>query len=234
MTLTNLQTILHALYTGDSTTPDSSDAEYTVRTTYLNAAINIWESEFGMLWTELFTTLQASATGDKTITASTTAYDAPDDFKFLGGYVETYSDADQKTKWQVVPAEKATVKDGDGIVGLSDGYVWVTGNMADGYTINFSSQPTVGDTIDYPFYKVATTLSDGSDALEMSDGYFAIYFALSKLHEQDGEGDRATFAMSMAETKMTAMKTLNAMAPPWQLNGAENSTLFRTGQGFGL
>lgn len=234
MNLTSAQSILHQLYAGDTNTPASSDDEWTVRLVYLNAAINAWETEYGMLWNELYADLASAATGDKTVNASDTVYTAPTNLKFIGGYVETYTDVNQKTKWQVIKPERAAVSDGATIVGVDDGYVWLTGNTSSGQSINFSSQPTVGHTIDYPYYKTATALSTGSDVIEMSDPYFAIYFALSKLHEQDGEGDRATFAMSQAESKMTAMKTLNAMAPPYQLNGVENSTILRTNVGFGL
>jgi hypothetical protein len=234
MTLTQFQAIVHSLYAGDAETPDSSSKEWTVRLNYLKAAINSWDTEVGMLWNELFTTLEAAATGDKTATSSTLVYDAPDDFRFLGGYVVSVGSDDQRTRWGVYAPEKANVLEGTGIIGIDDGNVFVTGNPKTGYKINFSSQPTVGDTIDYAYYKTAFEPSTGSDILEMSDPYFAVYFTLSKLHEQDGQGDRATFAMSQAESKLAAMKTLNAMLPNYQANNLENPTILRTGAGFGL
>lgn len=237
MDLTTAQTILHALYTGDDQTPASTDAEWTVRTVYLNSAINTWETEFGMLWNELWTNLADASDGDKTINASDLLYTTPTDLHFLGGYVDTYTVSTQKTRWQVVKPEKAALLDGDSIevvTGFTAGHVWLTGNAKAGLVVNFSSQPTAGDTLDYPYYKNATTLSAGSDVIEMSDPYFALYFALSKLHEQDGNGGRAGFAIGQAEEKLKNMKTLNAMAPPFQQNSVENSDVLRSGGGFGV
>ena len=236
MTLTQAQTILHALYTGDDQTPASSDAEWTVRAVFLNAGINAWDTEIGMIWNELWTTLADAGDGDKTINASDLLYTAPTDIRFLGGYIETFTNSNQRTKWRVVKPEKAALLDGDSIevvVGFTEGHVWLTGNKKAGFVINFSSQATAGDTLDYPYYQDPTTLSGVSDVIEMSDPYFAVYFALSKLHENEGAGDQAAFAMGQAEEKLKGMKTLNAMAPPFQLNGAENSTILRTGRGFG-
>lgn len=236
MTIDQAQTAIHSLYAGDTNTPTSSDSEYTVRLELIKAAINAWESETGILWNEMFTTLADAADGTKTVAASTLAYDAPTDFKFLAGYVETISasDSTQRTKWRVIKPEEASVHQGGSIIGLDAGYAYVTGNDSDGYKINFSSQPTAGGTIDYPYYKNATTPTTGSDVIEMSDPYFCVYFVLSKLHEQDGEGDRATFAMSQAESKLSSMKTSNAMAPHYQLNQAQDSTILRTNNGLGV
>jgi hypothetical protein len=227
MTLSNLQAAIHKLYAGDTSTPLSDSSEWEVRLAYINAGIDSWQTQ-ELFWNELWTTLADASSGDKTVTASTLTYDCPDDFSFLGGYVETNG-----TKWRVIKPEKASVKKGDTIVGLEDGYVYVTGNPADGYEITFSSQPTVGDTIDYPYYKNATQLATGTDETEISDPYFLVYFAISKLHEHDGEGDRATFSMSQAETKMKAMKVRNALLPHYQPNQADDSTIIRTATGFG-
>lgn len=203
-----------------------------MRTALLNAAINAWENEYGVFWRELFTTLTDAADGDKTVNSSDLTYSTPTDFKFLGGYVETIDSNSIRTKYGVVQPEKAILKQGQTVT-LEEGHVYVTGNKSAGYTINFSSQPTAGDTIDYPYYKLATSLSTGSDVIEMSDPYFAVYFVLSKLHEQDGEGDRAEFAMSQAIAKLDTMKTLNAQLPHYQLNQVDDSVLIRTSQGFG-
>lgn len=232
-TVTTLQTQIHSLYAGDDSTPDSSAAEWTVRLNYIVAAIHAWDSEMGMQWNELWTTLADAGSGDSTIVADTLAYDAPSDFRFLGGYVETYTTSDQRTKWKIITPQEAAVHQGAGVTGLDDGYVYVTGNTKTGFKINFSSQPTAGDTIAYPYYKEPFEPTSGSHEVEMSDPYFCVYYALAKLHEHDGEGDRATFAMSQAETKLNAMKTRNALLPHYQLNTAQDSTVLRTYAGFG-
>lgn len=234
MNLTTFQSTIHAIYSGDSNTPDSTSGEWAVRLIYLISAINAWDTEKGILWNELYTLLSDASDGTKTVSASTLSYATPTDFRFLAGYVETYTSTDQRTKWKVIKPEEAALYAGQSNPSLSEGYVYVTGNKKDGFNINFSSQPTVDDTIEYPYYKDAFEPSSGSDVIEMSDPYFAIYFALSKLHEQDGEGDRATFAMSQAESKLESMKNLNAMAPHYQVNQVQDSNITRTNTGFGL
>lgn len=233
MTLAQFEAIVHSLYSGDNNTPDSSSGEWDVRLNYLKSAINAWDTERGVLWNELYTLLSSAADGTKVVASSTLSYATPTNFRFLAGYVETYTTSDQRTKWKVIKPEEAALYAGQSNPSLSDGYVYITGNKKAGFYINFSSQPTVGDTIEYPYYKDAFEPSSGSDVIEMSDPYFSVYFTLSKLHEQDGEGDRATFAMSQAESKLEAMKFLNEMNPPYQINQVQDSTIIRTNAGFG-
>tara|TARA_R110000868_G_C10972640_1_gene770669 strand:- start:5738 stop:6442 length:705 start_codon:yes stop_codon:yes gene_type:complete len=233
MTLSTFQALVHSLYSGDANTPDSTSGEWSVRLNYLKAAINAWDTSNGMFWNELYTLLSTAADGTKTVSASTLAYATPTDFRFLAGYVETYTVSNIRTKWKIIKPEEAALYTGEGVTTLEDGYVYVTGNKKAGFYINFSSQPTISDTIEYPYYKDAFEPSTSAHVIEMSDPYFAVYFALSKLHEQDGEGDRATYAMSQAESKLDAMKFLNAMKPNYQENSVQDSTVLRTGVGFG-
>ena len=60
-------------------------------------------------------------------------------------------------------------------------------------------------------------------------GYFGVYFALGKLHEQDGAGDRARAAL-LWQIKLKVMKTSNMMLP----NSRSQMVQRGTGGGFGV
>lgn len=207
MTLQEFQDELHIAYQGDTDTPASSPVEeaWTVRLSLLKQAIREWASEKGITWAELWTTLTDAATGDKTVLAATLDYDCPTDFDFAGGFVRTGSSGNF-AYWKVLPAEKAQTYLNDSMTAC-----YFTGNASSGYTLHFLQQPTVGDTIDYPYYKRPTTPSATTDVIEMSDPMFAIYHVLSKMHEIDGEGDRAIKALRQAGAKMDGMRTRNVM-----------------------
>ena len=206
MTGQEFQDELHSLYQGDTDTPTSADAEWTDRFRKLKTAIREWASEKGVLWNELWTLLSAAATGGKTVLAATLAYDAPDDFDFPGAWVKTGSAAGGWTYWDVVSPERA-----QSFGNTPMQCVFFTGNQNEGMTVNFMKQPTVGDTIEYPYYKTPTYPDAAGEIIEMSDPMFAVYFVLSQMHEIDGEGDRAVKALRQAQAKLNGMRTRNVM-----------------------
>lgn len=209
MTLTQFQQTLHALYQGDAEYPTDADNEWAVRIMFMKAGINQWDTEKGILWSELWVTLEDAATGDKTITTATLDYDCPTDFRFPGSFVRTTDSVGNHTFWQVMKPQDAELHKNSGGHGC-----FFTGNAKTGFDLHFLEQPTVGSTINYPYYKSPFEPASASDILEMSDPYFALYFTLGKLHETDGEGDRATLAYQMANERMSAMRTRNEM-PAW-------------------
>lgn len=229
MTLAQFQTKLHQLYQADTDTPSLGDEDYTLRTTYLEIAIEEWETEMGMIWNELWTTLEDAADGDKTVVADTLQYDPPTDFKGeLGAWVKT-EDADGNiTKYKVVKPQKNEVT-----VETPGSTVYVTGNESDGFKINFSKQPTAGETIDYPYYKKATIPSAVGDIIEMSDPRFAIHHALAVLRENDGEGDRSILELTKAQARMDGMITKNSMTPYYQGDEIEDIDYVNGISGFG-
>ena len=214
MTLQEFQDELHWAYQGDEDTPASSpvSSEWTSRLRGLKMAIREWASEKGITWAELWTTLTQAATGDKTVLAATLTYDCPDDFAFPGGFVNVGT-----SYWKVLKAEKAALYANESMQA-----VYFTGNASSGFVLNFLQQPTVGDTINYPYYKTPATPSATTDVIEMSDPLFAIYHVLSKMHEIDGEGDRAIKALRQAGAKMDGMRTLNIMPAFLQDNAIQD------------
>lgn len=213
MTLNEYQIALHALYRGDGDTPTDGDTKWNQREYLCAAAINIWDNQ-NVYWNELWAELADSATGDKTAGASDLEYTMPTDFRHLGAWVRTTSSAGKHTFYQVVQPE-----DAEQYKNTTIDACFVTGNKKAGYTLTFLKQPTVGETINYPYYKDPTNPTSSSDVIEMADPYFAVYFALGKLHEQDGAGDRAKAAYSIAEQKLKVMKTKNMLLPHYQPNG---------------
>lgn len=212
MTLTEFQTSVHSIYRGDGNTPEDGDTKWTQRMYLLHAAINLWDSQ-NILWNELWTTLTAASDGDKTVNASDLEYNMPTDFKFLGSFVRTTNSGGQHTFYEIIKPQDSEI-----YKNTTANSCFVTGNRKTGFDLTFLAQPATGDTINYPYYKTPFTPTTTSHVIEMSDPYFAVYFVVGKLHEQDGAGDRARMAYSMADEKMRAMKVQNMMLPDRQSN----------------
>lgn len=212
MTLTEFQTTVHALYRGDGSTPTSGSTKWTHRQYLLWAAINMWKGQ-NILWNELLTTLTNAADGSKTVLADTLQYSAPTDFERLTDYVLTKDANNKYTYYSIIQPHQA-----DLYLNQSKNCAYISGNKSSGYKVNFLKQPTVGDTIDYSYYKSPSEPSATTDVIEMADPYFSVYFVLGKLHEQEGAGDRARGAFSMAEQKLDQMKIANDMLPHYQEN----------------
>lgn len=228
MTLTQFQRLLHAEYQGDVNFPTSDDDEWTLRTELLKSAIAAWNDEKGILWGELFVMLSDAASGDDTILAATLDYDAPDDFKFPAGFVRTSNADGTNVAYYIV------YKASDIQTHLTDPLAcYFTGNDKVGYTLHFMVQPTVGSIIDYPYYKTPFEPSVAADVIEMSNPHFAIQYVKHLLHEQDGDGDRSTKALQLANEKMNQMRTKNWMPAFLQPNQVPDRDFDTGSPGFG-
>lgn len=206
MTLQEFQDELHSEYQGDTDTPTEGDAEWNQRTRLLKGSIRDWSSEEGITWSELWKQLADAADGDKTVLAATLEYDCPTDFDFPGGFVKTTDAAGKHAYWDIVSQERAEILQNEGVQAC-----YFTGNAAVGYKLIFLSQPTVGDTINYPYYKTPDVPAAAADIIEMSDPRFALYTCLSKMHEIDGEGDRSMKAFRQAQAAMIKMRRRNVL-----------------------
>lgn len=226
MTVTQWQSYIHSLYQGDTETPSSGDDDWNYRLNLLVWAISQWDNEEGILWHELWK--QNSEAQSQTTDGSTTQFACPTDFRFIGGFVRlTLNGA--HTYYPVIPAEKAELFKNE-----SQKACYITGNKSSGYKLNFMDTPATGQTINYPYYRDFTTPTTGSDVLEMADPWFAIHLVLSKLHESDGEGDRALLALQMAQRSMKNMRVRNTM-PAWYQENYVPDRDYELGEGgFGL
>lgn len=227
MTLQQFQTAVHALYRGDGNTPADGSTKWNQREALCAAGINIWDNQ-SVLWNELWTTLTDAADGDKTVASSDVDYDMPTDFRFLGSYVRTTTAAGAHTYYEVIQPQ-----DAERFKNTSTNAVYVTGNKSAGFVLHFLKQPAVGDTINYPYYKEATAPTSAANVIEMADPYFAVHYALGKLHEQEGAGDRASASYSTADAKLKEMKIRNMMLPHFQTNRVYDDDFAKGYGGFG-
>lgn len=207
---------INTLYEIDSTAPSSGDEDYTVWTSLLNIAIDLWENEEGMLWKELYVKLDDAADGDKTAASGDYSYDLPTNFIFpADGYVWIGDNAN-KTPYKVIKRHEVQLYENN-----SEDWVYFTTS-----TLEFNPNGTVKDgTIRYNYYKYADKLTTGADTFDMADPMFAVYYVLSELKKEEGD----TASASIATQKLEAMRTKNDM-PSWE---QEDSILSKTDCGFG-
>lgn len=231
MTLQEFQDELHSEYQGDTDTPTDGDAEWNQRTTLLKGAIREWSSEEGITWSELWKQLSDNAAddGDKTVVAATLDYDCPADFDFPGGFVKTTDASGQNAYWDVVSQEKAEILQNESVQAC-----YFTGNASAGYQLHFLSQPTAGDTINYPYYKTPTIPSAVGHIIEMSDPLFAIHWCLFKMHKIDGEGDQSVAEFRLAQSSMKKMRRRNVLPVYLQENKVSDREAEIGEAGFGV
>lgn len=204
-TLTQAITYLNTLYNGNSSVPTNGDEDFTVWTSLFNIAINVWNTEEGMLWRELYVKLVDAATGDKTASAGDYSYAVPTDFVFPGSAYVWIGTGSNKIAYKVIDQKDLPL------------YENTTGNwcyflMDTSPTLEFNPNCTVSDgTINYVYYKTPTEVTTGSSTFEMSDPMFAVYYALNELKKDEGDAT----AGAIASQKLEAMRTKNFM-------GAEN------------
>lgn len=217
-TLDDAITYLNSLFESDSSAPSSGEEDYTVWTSLLNIAINIWENEEGVLWKDLFIKLADSADGDKTTSAADHSYALPALFQFPASAYVWMGAGNQKVAYKVIPIEQVQLLENN-----SDRWCYFTET-----TLEFNPNLTIsgGDTISYNFYKFATKLTTGSDTFEMSDPFFAVYYALSELKKDEGD----TSALTIATQKLEAMKVKN-IQPSWYQDSSLNDGM---GEAFGV
>lgn len=191
--------IVYALKEGDDDGWEATSDEYLVGRKYCNAAINLWEHYENTIWRELWVTLTAAATGDKTTTAGTYTYDCPTDMRTPASWVRVNGEF-----FTIVPPEKvASLADSDGH------WCYFTGSIKTGFTLNFNSRLTLvtGHVIEYEYYKQATKFTATSSTTELSDPYFIVYFVLARFLKEDGEDYNDE--RDLYESKLDDMQTAN-------------------------
>lgn len=186
----------------DSTLWATDSDEYETAKGLLNIGIGRWENYDDAKWKELYGTLTAAATGTKTTTAGTYDYACPDNMKFPSSFVRTVDANGTSIYWDVKTVEEVAK-----FVKSTDRYVYFTGNLKDGFTLNFNPNLTLttGDTINYEYYKKATLTTTTTSQVEMSDPYFLSYYIASHM----SEGGADPNLNNMAETRLEAMRTQN-------------------------
>ena len=212
---------LNSLYEADSTAPASGEEDFTVWTSLMNIAVDIWENEEGMLWRELFVKLADAADGDKTTSAGDNSYAVPTNFRFPASAYVWLGTGSNKTPYKIIKQEDVQIYE-------NDRGNWCYFLLDTSPTLEFNPNLTMNgsETISYNYYKTATALTTGASVFEMSNPMFAVYYALSELKKEEGD----TSALSIANQKLEAMKTRNSM-PSWL---QEDSLLSPMSDGFGV
>lgn len=232
LTESDLQDQIHTLYENDSSTPASTDADYTIRRNLINTAINRWENDMGYLWNELWTNTTLYSTGAVlTITSGTATYATPDNFRFPGGYVRIYNGTDLVKKLRVVKPEEAQK------FSATTDYAYFRGDPGNGYTLVLNPAPGTdlnGYTITYDFYKRATAMSDTTDTPEMSDPYYIVWSVVAELNKADNNIALYESALNEAETRLKQMEVLNTMQPHYQDYGLDDNQVINSNAGFGV
>lgn len=195
MTLDNAINRITLFYESDNQVLNSSEDDYEIRQNFLNAAIDLWSTQ--EKWNELFVVPDSFDTTDGT----STQYDLPSDFMKMSGYVRLNSSTTGSSYYEEIPSHKRQMYDNN----TSAKKYFLTGNSNDGFKINFLTAPDSGYTIYYEYYRQPTLLSSGTDEFEMSDPMFAIYFAVSRLYEGDGNTNKALKAYQEANGILEAM-----------------------------
>lgn len=201
MTVTQAIGFLNTLYNGNSTPPVSGDEDWSVWLSLFNISINVWESEEGMLWKQLFVKLADAADGDKTAAAGDYSYAVPTNFSLPASAYVWIGTGTNKTPYLVVKQENLALYE-------NNSENWCYFLMDTTPTLEFNPNCTVqAGTISYLYYKTATAVTTGNSTFEMSDPMFAVYYALNELKKDEGDAT----AGSVAGQKLEAMRTKNFM-----------------------
>ena len=221
-TVTDAISYINSLYESDSEVPTSGDEDFTVWLSLLNTAVNLWETEEGMLWKELFVKLAAGQGGDVTTSAGDYSYAVPTLFRFPASAYVWLGSGTNKTPYKIIRQEDIQLYENN-----NDNWCYFL--MDTSPTLEFNPNCTIeaGQTINYNYYKYATKLTAGSDTFEMSDPMFAVYYALGELKKDEGDSS----GLQIASQKLEGMKTLNMM-PTWLED--QDPILNRVEDGFGV
>ena len=204
-TLDDAISYINSLYEFDSEVPTPGDEDFTVWTALLNIAKNIWATEEGVLWAELFVKLSDAATGDKTTSAGDYSYACPTDFDFHASAYVWLGSGNNKTPYKVISIEKLQLYENDG-----GNWCYFIRGASPSLNFNPSLSIPASQTISYNYYKFASKLTTGADRLEMSDPMAAVFYAVGELKKEEGDSS----ALQVLSQKIEGMKTKNRM-PTW-------------------
>jgi hypothetical protein len=207
-TVTQAMAFLNTLYNGNSTPPTSGEEDWIVWLSLFNIAINVWESEEGMLWRQLFVKLSDAADGDKTATAGDYSYAVPTNFSQPASAFVWIGTGTNKTVYRVIDQKDLPLYE-------TDDENWCYFLMDTTPTLEFNPNCTVqAGTINYVYYKTATVVTTGASTFEMADPMFAVYYALNELKKDEGD----MTAGGVASQKLEAMRTKNFMETENQID----------------
>lgn len=179
MTLQTLQDNIAVQYTNSTDTPTVGDDDWNLRTSLINSGISYWESQENIEWNELWTN---GGTTPTTVTAGTTSYALPTNFRKCGEYIRIIKTDGVKDTIQLIdPADR------DKYINTPTYKAYISGKPG-AYILNLLWTPSasdvyIGGTFDIDYYKYATALSGASDIPDMSNPMFLVHWVVSKLFQ---------------------------------------------------
>lgn len=205
------------LYRVEAETPASTDDEYTVAMRLANEAVSRWENYDDTKWKQLYDTNLNDGSGSQAIVTGTTLYDGPDNFQEAGGEVKVKdSSGNTQQHYRIIDPQEVQFQ------GDQSTYAYFTGNPGEGYELHINPAPPSslnGMSIDYVYYKQATTFTTGSDTTEMSNPYFIVHRMLANRFRAS-RNPYYTSAKTDAEDALRIMKMENdsgSWGNPWLL-----------------
>lgn len=196
MLIADILKAIHIKYEFNVEYFDETSEDCQVRLALVNDKINMWENEDGILWRELFVTV--NDTLDSNGEFDLTDFILPANDLVIGDERYEYISPELLQANQYNEAGNVfTITGGDGEKKLS---VYPNPGFA-----NFSLR----------YYKKARTYTSTTDLnhVEMADPYFIVNAVVSELFLDDGDTEKAGVAIQIATQKLDAMKTKNATVP---------------------
>lgn len=215
MSLDDIQGEIHNLYQNGIDVPAPGDDDYTLRTAMINHYIRVWEGLDGVNWRVLRLVDQSQTLDSLTKVVTLSA-----SFKKLVGKVFVTRPSDgYKREFPVYSMER--LDDTDDLD--QNGYAWVQGSPAIGYTLNFASmmQEFLGGTIQFRYVRYANRLQNPDDVADMTEPQYLVSMVVSRLFKLAGrttdyqvnfdDGQDALSAMITANTEMEEKEETESM-----------------------
>jgi len=197
MTITEVLNQIHVKYEFNVEYFDMTNEDQLVRLALVNDKINMWENEDGILWRELFTSVQDRFTDEATYPVEDLILPAN---RILsdGVYYEYISPELLQEQEKMAPGQHMfTITGGD-----TEKVINVPAERAN-------------EEFSFYYYKKARQYTTGveTEPLEMADPYFVIYSVVAELFLDDGDTEKAAVAVQIATQKLEGMKSKNAAVP---------------------
>ena len=208
MTISEAQNRIQALLEGDTDAPEEGSEDWDTRLALINDAIEEWGSQADVKWQELYS-VDTSKTGNGVLTS----FDLPDDFDHSVGNIALLDNGNY-TQIDTIPSSEAHLFLGN----VSDQRAYIQGNQ-----LVFTIAPGDGVTINIPYYRKPTELTDADDVIPMSKPRFVVYWTTAYIGQQSDDYARFNADMAKADDLMQQMKVDNESRGVGQANAVRDN-----------
>lgn len=193
---------VHTISQGDADYPTSGEDDFAVILAALNNGINVWETDPGISWIELFD----FETG--IIEAGTYIYDLSENVKWPSGLLRVGS-----TPINYQKPEESNLTEA---ISSSASRFYISGPVTLKKLVIQPVPSAEQDGLPWvlPVYLKATQYSTGTETapIQMSDPYFAIHFAIAQISIEDNP-TLAGVHQQIANEKLASMRIANEARP---------------------